>query len=161
MRMTGASKSLEGDQRGEGGVVIFLHGVRRATFSLFEKNLIVLKKWPVSSGWRQRGGMGRIGWSDTGLCKAASPNCRRGTCRTLWQPSLSILVSLTVFFSATQGFLGGFDGYKEKLNHSWNISGGIFSHIFCSRFNMYDSYTSNVAELKSSAGEFQIRDKDQ
>ena len=32
------------------------------------------------------------------------------------------------------------------------MSAAIFSQ-FCCRFNMYDSYTSNVAELKTSAGD--------
>ena len=61
MRMTGASKSLEGDQRGEGGVVIFLHGVRRATFSekshCFEKGDRFLQVGGSGEEWEGLGGL--------------------------------------------------------------------------------------------------------
>ena len=120
MRMTGDSKSVEGESRGKGGVVIFLHGVRPAHSFFSQKNVTVFL------GWRQRGRMGRVERSDALLRQADSPNSRGGPCCTVWKPSLSLLVSSTSYFGflvQPAKFCGdswadikniNFDGYNES-----------------------------------------------
>ena len=71
MRMTEGSKSLEGENRGEGGVVIFLHGVR---CTVSEKSPPLQKLTWVSLGWRQGVRMGGVEWSDAFLCNSHCSN---------------------------------------------------------------------------------------
>ena len=123
MRMTGASKSLEGDQRGEGGVVIFLHGVRRgATFHCLRKISLFWK----SDRFLQVGGSGAEWEGLGGLIPASAklllPTAEEAPVALFGNQvccSWSVQQHIWLFVSATQVLRGvwrniGFDGYKEN-----------------------------------------------